>query len=261
MPTTHAHPRSFGSLREGRFSPHPPGHVPRIPRPAFIALLGLVIALAPSEVNADLTYNIDNYPNLQSGFTLSGTLTTNATLGVISTTNFITWDITITGPGGPLELTPQTTVLTAVDLIATANTITLDPAQVNAFGRDTEFDLTTISTNGYSVFSSTRGPTTYGQTTYPNGWQASFPSPYEIASTQSTPVVPEPSTITIAAIGAVAFIAYGWYRRSRDPHRQGSMGGRPTRPSERPTRSKARSDSRTPIVRRPLLAHCCQRRT
>jgi len=223
MPTTHAHPRSFGSLREGRFSPHPPGHVPRIPRPAFIALLGLVIALAPSEVNADLTYNIDNYPNLQGGFTLSGTLTTNGSMGDINATNFSKWDIAINGPGGPNELTQLNSSITANDLIATATTITLDPAYVE-FNGFTYFSIMyTVNTNGFVEAGDFGGPYTAGG--FPSGgWNSGFPSPYEIASIQSTPVVPEPSAITIAAIGAVAFIAYGWYRRSRDPHRQGSMG-------------------------------------
>jgi len=44
-----------------------------------------------------------------------------------------------------------------------------------------------------------------------------------LLSGSSTAVaVPEPSTAVVAAFGAVAFIAYGWYRHRREHRRQGA---------------------------------------
>jgi hypothetical protein len=36
----------------------------------------------------------------------------------------------------------------------------------------------------------------------------------------TTSAVPEPSTAMVAALGAVAFVAYGWSRHRRDQRRQ-----------------------------------------
>ena len=50
-----------------------------------------------------------------------------------------------------------------------------------------------------------------------------FPIPHDITTVQigpAVPGVPEPSTAIVAAIGAVAFIAYGWSRHRREQRRQ-----------------------------------------
>src|SRR5207249_540163 len=44
------------------------------------------------------------------------------------------------------------------------------------------------------------------------------------ASAITASAVPEPSTSALAALGAVAFIAYGWTRHRGDPHRQRPVG-------------------------------------
>lgn len=45
-----------------------------------------------------ITYDFIDYPEYQNGCTLSGTVTTDGTLGAITNANIISWQFTITGP-------------------------------------------------------------------------------------------------------------------------------------------------------------------
>jgi len=50
----------------------------RVRSTALSLLILVAISLIPTEVGADsITYNVVNYPALQNGFTVSGTITTN----------------------------------------------------------------------------------------------------------------------------------------------------------------------------------------
>jgi hypothetical protein len=93
-------------------------------------------------------------------------------------------------------------------------------------GRGVEWQFTTSNTiqaqDGYALpthntaFIST-GDHASGNATY---YQLSDgPQMFELTAT-SVSAVPEPSTASMAAFGAVAFTAYGWYRRRRDQLRQ-----------------------------------------
>src|SRR5262249_54250211 len=72
--------------------------VTRMVRSTAIPLLILAgMVMTPTDVVAgSITYNVVNYPTLQDGFTVSGTITTNGAIGtLLSGTDITSWDITI----------------------------------------------------------------------------------------------------------------------------------------------------------------------
>ncbi len=60
------------------------------------AVLLFTLLTLPPAVLADRTYNFLNYPDLQNGWTISGTITTDGTTGTIQSTNILSWTWTIT---------------------------------------------------------------------------------------------------------------------------------------------------------------------
>ena len=69
--------------------------VTRRARSTALPLLILVaISLIPTEVGADsITYNVVNYPALQNGYTVSGTITTNGAIGTaLPSTDIMSWE-------------------------------------------------------------------------------------------------------------------------------------------------------------------------
>ena len=65
----------------------------------LIALITTTTLVAATHASA-ITYYFVNYPADQDGHTLSGTVTTDGTLGLIDQTNIISYDLTVTGPTG-----------------------------------------------------------------------------------------------------------------------------------------------------------------
>ena len=68
-------------------------------RTALAVALGLFLAVLVAAVsNAwanDITYSIDNYPADQNGWTITGTITTDGTIGPLVSNNVISWAWTI----------------------------------------------------------------------------------------------------------------------------------------------------------------------
>jgi hypothetical protein len=193
--------------------------VTRRVRPTALSHLILVaIALIPTEVGAgSITYNVVNYPDLQNGYTVSGTITTNGATGTfLPGTDITSWDISIT--------TGTTTV------------VTLTPS--DSFSISNAFDATTTSISAATPFDTVEfvalsipeidlswtglpggGAVSYMAIDLSNLtslWNSSlFPANSPIAT------VPEPSSAVLASIGAVAaFLAYGWSRHRRAQRRQ-----------------------------------------
>ncbi len=96
---------------------------------ASIALT-VVLFLSKSVVAGSITYNVIDYPDQQDGYHVSGTITTDGTIGALTASNFLSWSLLVTngseshlissadpGPG------PQVTVVGDVE--ATASTLYL----------------------------------------------------------------------------------------------------------------------------------------
>jgi hypothetical protein len=67
-------------------------------RLALFALLSLILSLCPfaSLRAGPITYDLNNYPDQQNGWTLSGTITTDGTIGTLTYNNIMAWNFTET---------------------------------------------------------------------------------------------------------------------------------------------------------------------
>jgi hypothetical protein len=181
-------------------------------RSTAIPLLILAgMALTPTEVSAaSITYNIVNYPTLQNGFTVSGTITTNGATGTLLPARDITsWDITISGITG-ITFTPEDSVNFSSSFDATPTT--LDVATLSD-----KISFQSLSGAGISWDHAALQSVNYqAQLQLAVLWSANLPSTDSPIAT-----VPEPSSAVLASIGAVAaFLAYGWSRHRRAQRRQ-----------------------------------------
>jgi len=177
-------------------------------------LLGF--ALLPREVSADITYAFDNYPSLQGGYTLAGTITTDGTQGFINSGNIISWYVDITGP----------TSLT----ISSTDTGTLGETFVYVSASPTELTLPFGTDMGLSGNSSGfiewwNQPGIGNQFYTANPWYASAlwnsdAPPLVIAT--AVPV-PEPSSLFIVGMAVVCGV-YGIVHKRQLQRRPGPVG-------------------------------------
>jgi hypothetical protein len=184
-------------------------------RSTAIPLLILAgMALTPTEVGAaSITYSIVNYPKLQNGYTVTGTITTNGTTGTqLPTTDITSWDITISlGTIQVVHFTPTNFIIPDSTFDATTTTIMVaSPA--------TDIRITNFPNGNVNLAWANTGSTIrYGANLVANVlWSSN-----NLPSTTPIATVPEPSSAVLASIGAVvAFLAYGWSRHRRAQRRQ-----------------------------------------
>jgi hypothetical protein len=186
----------------------------------IVAALGMLLVVAPI-TKAATTYIIQNYPADQNGATVAGSITTDGTIGVLSSTDILSWVWSISNPGGPsgggiFPALPADSAMTLVSGLVATNTQLLLPAPTTPSGNpnvlDLEFQLPTPSANAllWERFSQS-------SSAYVSGigvdrvWNTTNPAmggtdPWVIAA------VPEPSSFLLAVLGAVCVIAYGLAR-------------------------------------------------
>jgi hypothetical protein len=197
-------------------------------RSTAIPLLILVdISLIPTEVGAaPITYYVVDYPDLQNGYTVSGTITTNGATGTFLPGTAITsWDILISlGPNPIASITPADSVNFSNGFNATPTTIfvSMPPESIIFEG------ITGVTT---TVLMEWFQPSLGTFTQYTSGvnnvflWSTALPT-----ITSPIAVVPEPSSAVIAVSGAVTGIAIVLVRKRRAQRRQGNAGH--TQPTE-----------------------------
>jgi hypothetical protein len=63
----------------------------------WISLLTLVVAISASgdQSKANIVYDLVDYPQFQNGYNISGTITTDGTIGDLITANIVSWGYTI----------------------------------------------------------------------------------------------------------------------------------------------------------------------
>jgi hypothetical protein len=191
-----------------------------VTRNLLLASLSLVLAFCSSASTrgASITYNIQNYPSLQNGLTLSGTITTDGTIGVINTPNIRAWSFTISGPDGTTEnSTKPGATVTAYNVTATSSQL-LMAVLPNGGSSELLFrDSTNLSEMTYTRTLPSFGSDVYNAT----GnvfvlWSDSPPSsqlggdPWIVAQT-----VPEPGSLTLALLGTACPALVAWTRRHR----------------------------------------------
>jgi len=184
------------------------------------AVMLFTLLTLPSAVLADRTYNIQNYPDLQNGWTLSGTITTDGTIGTIIPPNILSWTWTITNgassftvsstdPGAVVKTTDGITATGVALLVPFPNQALLLTSPGGALTWGT--DLTQYSTAGEAFLTPTTG----------TGWSttetAEPGSPAWLFASTSPVAVPEPSSLNIVGFGAVCGCVHvmGHKRRAR----------------------------------------------
>jgi hypothetical protein len=199
--------------------------------PRATAILLAILALATPAPAGSITYGLKSYTNLQNGYSLVGTITTDGVIGTITAADITAWTFTVSGgpngfteSGGPLSglsLSMSTgTYLTTASLFeipqptdGIANALTLAPLFNRiplSWYRDTD------GTDIYECDS----PIEYNALWIASGSPLSLGgvNPWIIAA-----VTPEPGTLVLAVIGggclAVAGLARQWVR---------SAGSRPS---------------------------------
>lgn len=193
-----------------------------------IWMLGVVtlLGLAPGIGWAGpITYSIVDYPDNQSGYHVSGQVTTDGTIGSITDSNIVSWSFTITDPSGNFVGAGSSTLPGAgTYIVADASSSEIDFGfnnfdvfrLYNTGGLEYEAEGPLFDQGQYNIFSFADYTVTVSfiwnnEVSLPNGLNA---SPFVYAD-NGTPAVaaPEPSTLTLLGIGAVCSLGYGWRRR------------------------------------------------
>ncbi len=162
--------------------------VTRLARSLVILLLAnAALAYRPIECAAgSITYDIVNYPSLQNGHTVSGTITTNGTTGSdLSYQNITSWNITI------------------------QSVYTFTPSDSFVFGTFNATDQTLTTGGTLELSQSAFRPTEINWSSALNFYNALNPYPQSLWSSSWTTsdviaTVPEPSTAILAGIGLAA---------------------------------------------------------
>jgi hypothetical protein len=159
--------------------------------------------IAQPSARADLIYEVVDYPTLENGYTVTGTITTNGATGTsLPASDITSWDITISkGSTTIFTLTPMESANASAHFDATTTAITVAD----------EITFSTSSGTGIDWFNTIGAIVYQGALNNTLIWDSDLPS---LDSPIAT--IPEPSTAIVAVFGAATFAAYGWSRRRRD---------------------------------------------
>jgi hypothetical protein len=164
-------------------------------------------ALAPTGAGAGpIVYHVVDYPALQDGYTIAGTITTNGDIGTgLPAGDITSWDITITsGSYTIFHYTPVTTLNLGTGFDATPTAIIIEPAP-----RTNGLDFSDELFNHFIFWDSTGTSTRYYAESGDVLWLSTFGDVAVVVA-----VVAEPSSAVLAAIGAAGVVA-GLVRRRR----------------------------------------------
>jgi hypothetical protein len=198
-----------------------------------LLLIMLTFLAFPAVVSAaSITYTIDNYPALQNGWTLSGTITTDGTIGELESKNLTAWMFTISMGSSSFTYSNKSegaTISRLGGLQATATALLLPMAA--ATGGVNEFNL------GVSVVDASATITWiqqinlggddisryqgYVQNQAPNAWNVNPNDTTGLGGKANWIIasVPEPSSFCLAGLGVVCGVL-GARTRQRKARRE-----------------------------------------
>jgi hypothetical protein len=190
---------------------------------SVVTTIALLVSANIAEAG-QITYSIQNYPADQQGAILSGTITTDGTLGRLTAADIVAWTWTITPPSGPSltlsGVTSSVSLLMATDQqlllpIGENNAIPSELFLVGPVGSSTaQLEYFRPSAGqGDSIYSAANGNlgSAYWITDNP---QMGGADPWVIGVVASS--VPEPSGVVLMSLGISALLfGRNLYRSSR----------------------------------------------
>ena len=112
-------------------------------RQFLLGFLGIFAGVTTAHAD-QITYDIVSYPSLQNGFSLSGSITTDGTIGLLSPTDIVSWSFEISKDNVTDDNT-GTNINGPVGLIATPTALALlrptDFPSLLALNQPTTFQL------------------------------------------------------------------------------------------------------------------------
>jgi hypothetical protein len=181
---------------------------------ALVALIGLG---ATSKANS-ITYDFVNYGSLQNGYSLSGTITTNGTIGELDSSEISSWTFTLTKGSTTITKSstdPEAYVVIVGDVEASSTAITM---AIPEGYTQLEF------TSDYLLYDRFNVPEIESYDTYESSGQFTNDTndgntltlgennPWTIATATA---VPEPSSIVTAGIAVASGMVVAVRRRSK----------------------------------------------
>jgi hypothetical protein len=200
-------------------------------RSGLILTAIVAFGLGGQTCSADpITYNFVNYSTLESGYTLSGTITTDGNIGTIGNGDIKSWTFTVTD--GETTYTVSSTDAGAskgldsgsVQASATALTMAVPASGVqnsldlHANGEPT---LQYVRANNYAGFD-TEDAFAFDDASYNTVWQNQTPGSNGLTlgtnavwtiATATPSAVPEPSSLVMCGLGGVGVALAAWRRR------------------------------------------------
>ncbi len=188
-------------------------------RISVLLLMLMGIAIAPRVARADITYNVVDYPSLESGYTISGTITTDGKVGTGLITaggivgppgDILNFDITISNSNGPVETfsLADAASIAGTTFTATPTELIVDPA----VGDDIGFQLPNFDYVVWTAQGQSWVTYAYGGFFGPN-WRDAIGDPFIVATAPAA--TPEPATVTLLGAGVLTLGAFRLRRRRR----------------------------------------------
>jgi hypothetical protein len=198
-----------------------------------LMVVGLLLVCVTQTRGGNIVYNIVDHPELEGGYHISGTITTDGTLGIINTSNILSWQFTMYNGQYSYSLSSNdagSAVLYA-EVDATTSSLFIpypyDPNLISGgyptpalvlLSNNRPNGLTPIYEIGYGVEGSPNGYVPVevygGQTDTRTLWSLAIPYSSVTQSFLIASNVPEPSSI--ASAGSAVFLlslAAAWRRR------------------------------------------------
>ena len=186
-----------------------------------LSALTSALAMIGQASAGSITYNILDMPANQSGFTVSGTITTDGVIGNLANSDITAWSVTISQGANTETFTssgggPIVNILN--NLVATPSEIYLPPADNVAIAND--FELLSVPSIPMPIeidqirWVNSPQPIYMAQVNFASAlaWNTSPP----VAGTNwviATAAVPEPSTLALGGIAAFAGLGVRARRR------------------------------------------------
>jgi hypothetical protein len=188
----------------------------------MIGIISLGACLSTSTLRAEMIYQWVNYPALQNGYSIVGTITTDGSAGRLLGSAFESWSYTVTGTTNPSS---GTVSWTAADGIPGSSAAFFQYGD-GAIYADPN-GLYIVGPSPWTVFAGDNAPNLDYQGFFYGGdgflWQ--FPCPWNgpelVVDNSTAPTfliatpISEPSTATLVIVFAIIALASGGWRRRR----------------------------------------------